>query len=206
MQFRGDASIIDDLNVYRGYEMRKPPLALLIVLAMLQCAAALAAGSLDEIVNYREYSPTFSSAGQPDAAQLGLVRAAGFERVVYIAYSDQEKSLANEDRVVKSLGMEYVHIPVEWGAPTASDFALFRAAMQSGDSKRTLLHCQVNYRASAFSFLYRVIVDGVPLAAAKADMNSVWTPNETWRDLIFDVLENHDLSPHCEGCDWSIQE
>lgn len=184
--------------------MRTLPLAVLVI-AMLQSAAALAAGKLDDIVNYREYSPTFASAGQPDAAQLERVRDAGFERVIYIAYSDQEKSLANEDRIVKSLGMEYVHIPVEWGAPTTGDYALFAAAMQNGNAK-TLLHCQVNYRASAFSFLYRVIVDGVPIAAAKADMNSVWTPNESWRELIFDVLEIHNRSPHCDGCDWSIEE
>lgn len=167
---------------------------------------ALAQNSVEEIVNFRQYSPTYASAGQPDVEQLAAVRDAGFERVIYVAYSDQERSLPNEDRVVKSLGMEYVQIPVEWDAPTTSDFALFAAAMQSAPKKKTLLHCQVNYRATAFSFLYRVIYDGVDLAAAKADMNTVWTPNETWRGLIFDVLAEHSLSPNCEGCDWSVGE
>lgn len=176
-----------------------------LLLVTIFLAEEASAGPGD-IVNFREYSPNFASAGQPDAEQLEAARDAGFERVIYIAYSDQERSLANEDRVVKSLGMEYVHIPVEWDAPTASDFALFAAAMQSGEGKKTLLHCQVNYRASAFSFLYRVINEGVPVAQAKADMNSVWTPNETWRALIFSVLENAGISPHCDGCDWSVGE
>ena len=184
-----------------------PLLPLLLVTSILAVLAARAsAEGPGDIVNFRQYSPTFASAGQPDAEQLALVRDAGFERVIYIAYSDQDKSLANEDRVVKSLGMEYIHIPVAWDAPTASDFALFAAAMQSGGVKRTLLHCQVNYRASAFSFLYRVIHEGVPVGVAKADMDTVWTPNETWRALIFAVLAQQGISPQCDGCDWSTGE
>ena len=182
-------------------------LSLLPLLLVTAVPAVIAsADESGEIVNFREYSPVFASAGQPNAEQLAQVREAGFERVIYIAYSDQENSLSNEDRVVKSLGMEYVHIPVEWNAPTASDFALFAAAMQSGGEKKTLLHCQVNYRASAFSFLYRVIYQDVPVAQAKADMNTVWTPNETWRALIFAVLAEQGISPQCDGCDWSTGE
>ena len=64
------------------------------------------------------------------------------------------------------------------------------------------MHCQANYRASAFAFLYRVIYQDVPMATAKADMNAIWEPNETWQALIFDVLEDNGMSPHCEGCAW----
>ena len=166
--------------------------------------ASAGAGELDEIFNYIEYSAEFASAGQPTAEQLQAVRDAGFERVAYIAFSDQSRSLANEDRLVKDLGMEYLHIPVDWEAPTASDFYLFAGAMQRSPGKKTLLHCQANYRASAFSFLYRVLYEGVPMATAKRDMDSVWTPNQTWRELIFAVLEENGVSPHCEGCVWPI--
>ena len=162
------------------------------------------AADVDEIVNLRAYSPTFSSAGQPTAEQLSLIRDAGFERVVYVAYSDQPKALVNEDRLVKELGMQYVHIPVEWEAPTADDYHMVAAALRGNASRKTLLHCQVNYRASAFSFLYRVLEEGVDIAEAKADMNTVWTPNETWRDLIFEVLESAGVSPECPDCDWTI--
>ena len=167
---------------------------------------AVAQTDVTDIVNYREYSPIFSSSGQPDEDALKAAQAAGFERVVYIAYSDHRNSLENEDRIAKNLGMEYVQIPVEWEAPTVSDFNLFAGAMELAPEKRTLLHCQVNYRASAFSMLYRVVYQDVPLAEAKADMNSVWTPNETWRDLIFAVLEANGVSPDCAGCDWSTED
>ena len=161
-----------------------------------------AADALTDIINYREYSPMLSSSGQPTADQLTAVSEAGFERVVFLAFSDHEASVANEDRIVKELGMEYAHIPVNWEAPTASDFYMFAGLMQRAPAKKTLVHCQVNFRASAFSFLYRVIVGDVPIDEAKDAMNTVWVPNENWRDLIFEVLEDNGISPQCETCLW----
>lgn len=174
-----------------------------VVAGTFLLSAQVCLAEVGDIVNYRAYSDTFSSAGQPTAEQLGALEADGFERIVYVAYSDHDGSLEGEDRIVKELGMEYVHIPVAWDAPTAADYALISAALDAGGERRTLLHCQVNYRASAFSFLYRVVELGEDMAAAKADMNAVWTPNDTWRALIFEVLAANDLSHECKGCDWS---
>jgi protein tyrosine phosphatase (PTP) superfamily phosphohydrolase (DUF442 family) len=165
--------------------------------------AANGAG-VSEIINYLEYSDSLSSAGQPDAAQLRALKEAGFERIVFLAFSDHDDSLANEDRIVKELDMDYVHIPVDWDAPTKSDFYLFAGGMKQEPDKKTLVHCQVNFRASAFSFLYRVLYENVPMDQAKDDMNSVWVPNASWRNLIFTILEENGRSPHCDGCLWNI--
>ncbi|MFK8014215.1 MAG: protein tyrosine phosphatase family protein [Gammaproteobacteria bacterium] len=172
----------------------------LLAAVLLLCHQAVAN---DDIINYFHYSPTFASSGQPTAEQLKRLRDDGLKRIVYIAYSDHERSLANEDRIAKRLGMEYIHIPVEWSAPTVSDFELFASVMQQDASKSTLLHCQMNFRATAFAMMYRVIHEDVPVAKAKAEMNAVWTPNETWTKLIFDVLQAANIDPHCDGCDWT---
>ena len=175
----------------------------LVVFALTTSLGSMAtADELSAISNYREYSALFSSSGQPTRKQFALLKNEGFERIVYIALSNSGKALADEDVIVKELGMDYVHIPVIWDKPTASDFYAFAGSMEHARDRRTLLHCQVNYRASAFSFLYRVLYEDVPVAQAKADMNSVWEPNDTWRDLIFEILEENDVSPHCDGCAW----
>ena len=171
------------------------------VLGLLASPATDAA--VNDIVNYRGYTETFASSGQPSEQQLQDAQAAGFERVVYIAFSDHRNSLPREDRIVKNLGLEYVQIPVIWDAPTHGDYEAFAAVMQRNPSKKTLLHCQVNYRASAFAFLYRVLHDGVGVADAKADMNAVWTPNDKWTQFVREVLSTHGISPDCEGCDWT---
>jgi protein tyrosine phosphatase (PTP) superfamily phosphohydrolase (DUF442 family) len=178
-------------------------ITILIVLSMV-CGAA--AADLSDIPNYLEYTETFSSAGQPNQDQIQDAWVDGFERVIYLAFSDHGTSLEHEDRIAKELGMEYVNIPVNWGSPTASDFSLFASVMQSKSKKKTLVHCQANYRASAFSLLYRVIYEDVPVAVAKKDMNSVWIPNDVWTRLILEVLAQHGISSECEDCDWTPQQ
>ena len=175
-------------------------------------AAALAApvfaveeppAALAEIVNFRQYSDVFSSAGQPTAEQFQAVADAGFERVVYIAFTNNQNALPDEDQIVKGLGMEYMQVPVDFNNPLPDEFYAFADSMRRNTDKKTLLHCQVNARATAFSFLYRVIYEDVPVAAAKADMNTVWQPNTVWRDFIFEVMAQNDKNPDCQGCDWT---
>ena len=182
--------------------MKKRNSAVLAGALILLSSLPIAAQSLDEILNYREYSPDFASAGQPTAEQIELVRDAGFERVVYIAFSTDRNAIANEDRLVRDLGMDYIHIPVVWDAPTAADYESFAAVMTREPDKKTLLHCQVNMRATAFAFLYRVLEQDVPVALAKADMNTVWEPNPAWQAMIFEVLEANGVSPDCDACEW----
>jgi hypothetical protein len=79
---------------------------------------------------------------------------------------------------------------------------MFAGLMGREPAGKTLVHCQVNFRASAFSFLYRVLFLDVSMDAAKEDLNSVWVPNETWREFIFAVLEAYGRSPDCDSCLW----
>ncbi len=157
----------------------------------------------DGIFNYVEYSPTFASSGQPTKEQLAELKETGFQRVVYIAFSDQERALPAEDRIVKELGLDYVHIPVDWKKPLEREYEAFARAMAVDPERKTLLHCQANFRASVFSMLYRVLERGVPLTQAKADMNEVWVPNQVWTDFARSVLSNNNVDPDCDGCDWT---
>ena len=179
---------------------------MLVTFLILSVSISVLAGDLAVIKNYREYSPAFASAGQPTRDQFGELKEAGVERVVYIAFANSKGAISDEDQVVKELGMDYAQVPVVWEAPTRADFEAFAAVMQSAPEKKTLLHCQANYRATAFAFLYRVIYRDVPLAEAKADMNTVWKPGGVWKELIFEVLEENGISPDCEGCDWSSND
>lgn len=168
--------------------MRFKSAVLSVLFTVLALSGNAQADSLDDIKNYLEYSPGFSSAGQPSRAQFELLKDAGFERVVYIAFANSKGAIPDEDQLVKELGMDYAQVPVIWDAPTKADFDAFAAVMQSAPDKKTLLHCQANYRASAFAFLYRVIYLDVPLAEAKADMNAIWEPDGAWKKLVDEVL------------------
>ncbi len=137
---------------------------------------------------------------------MGMLKEAGFERVIYIAFSNSRNAVGAEDAIIKELGMDYVHIPVIWNAPAKADFYAFADVMNRESDRKTLLHCQVNYRASAFAFLYRVLYQNISIAEAKADMNTIWQPNKTWTNFIFEILQENDVSPHCDGCSWVMEE
>lgn len=177
--------------------------ALVLTLPTSGFAVEEANPALAGIVNFRQYSDSFASAGQPTLEQFTTLKENGFERIVYIAFTNNPNALPDEDQVVKGLGMEYMQVPVDFNNPLPSDFYAFADSMRRNTDKKTLLHCQVNARATAFSFLYRVIYEGVPVAAAKTDMNTVWQPNPVWRDFIFAVLAENNISPDCEDCDWT---
>ena len=177
-----------------------------VVVVALTLSGSLLADRLGGIKNYREYSADFSSAGQPGRERFELLKSEGFERVVYIAFANSEGAISDEDQLVRELGMHYAQVPVIWDAPTKADFDTFAAVMQSAPEKKTLLHCQANYRATVFALLYRVLYLDVPLAKAKSDMNTIWKPDGVWRDLIFEVLQDNGFSPQCEGCDWSSDD
>jgi len=171
--------------------------------ALTSVASAQDGQNLNEILNYRQYTPLFSSAGQPSREQLPLIKEAGYDRVIYIAFNNGRTAIPDEDQIVKDLGMDYLHIAVDFNNPTIRDFDAFADAMQREPESKTFLHCQVNARATAFSFLYRVLYQGVDIAEAKADMNTVWQPNEVWRDFIFAVMDDRGMSAQCASCDWT---
>lgn len=181
------------------------PGAFALVLLFTAPAGASAA-QLSDISNYRQYNSKFASAGQPSAEQLALVARSGVKRVIYLAFSDNDSAIDSEDRVVKELGMQYVHIPVDFQQPTLEDFQLFVSIMQRDPDLDTLLHCQVNFRASTFSFLYRVVFLDVPTEKAKQDMDSVWQPNEVWYKFLRAVLNHYKIDHNCDGCDWGANE
>ena len=76
--------------------------------------------------------------------------------------------------------------------------ALVLAAALAGDALamsqssvagvNVLVHCQVNMRASAFVFLYRVIHEDAPVQEAAAKLTGVWIPDGVWKRFIDDTL------------------
>jgi protein tyrosine phosphatase (PTP) superfamily phosphohydrolase (DUF442 family) len=61
---------------------------------------------------------TLGTAGQPTAAQFDAVKDAGYEVVINLALGTTPRDLPNEPGIVAAHGIEYVHIPVVFDAPT----------------------------------------------------------------------------------------
>ena len=67
-------------------------LVFIAAMILLGAKAASAAGP-DTIINFREYSASLASSGQPTGSQFPALREAGFERVIFLAFTDHEESV-----------------------------------------------------------------------------------------------------------------
>ncbi len=146
---------------------------------------------LSEIYNFQFVGNGVGTSGQPTEQQFRAVREAGFDTVINLALPTSDNAIAHEGSVVTSLGMAYVHIPVDFKAPTAKDFRAFCRVMEAFDDRKVFVHCAANMRVSAFVFLYRVLRQRVPFVEAERDLHKIWQPDEIWNRFIQEQLRNH---------------
>jgi uncharacterized protein (TIGR01244 family) len=125
-----------------------------------------------------------TTSGQPSEAELFEIAALGVRCVINLGLHSHEKALPDETASVTSLGMQYVHIPVDFKNPTEGDFSKFCAVMKAADDAPVHVHCIANYRVSAFIFRWRRDVLGVDAGEARADLDRVWKPDAVWQAFI----------------------
>ncbi len=132
--------------------------------------------------NFQINSETMVSAGVPDNTHLEVLAKGCVNRVVDLIPGDRQA----ERQIAESLGMQYHNISVDWHNPTLADFERYTEIMNEAkdNGEVVLTHCKLNWRGSAFTYLYRVTQLNEDEATARADMEAIWTPNETWRDFI----------------------
>jgi uncharacterized protein (TIGR01244 family) len=147
--------------------------------------------AIRDIHNYRQAAPDLATSGQPREDQLTAIAAAGYDLVINLALHDDPRySLADEASLVQALGMEYIHIPVQFAGPTTHDLALFFEAMDRAKGRRIWVHCAANMRVTAFLGLYWRLREGWPEERAFALMRDVWQPGVVWSSFIAAQVAN----------------
>ena len=162
--------------------LRKLSLAALLVAS----APAFAADRPENFVEWRE---GLASSAQPTAAWLGQVKQNKYDVLINLAPPQSHGSIANEGGIVASKGVAYVNIPVDFMRPTAEDFRLFSEMMKAAAGRSVFVHCQANFRASSFVFLYRVIHEAAPAGEAWKKLQGVWVPEPQWKRFIEETLK-----------------
>ena len=144
-------------------------------------------------VNLVIVSDQIHTSGQPTEEQLkGLINA-GYVLVINLSPPQVFGSLQQEGGLVAQSGLKYVNIPVDWHNPMREDFKFFSDIMNLSQNKRILVHCQVNKRASLFTFLYRVIYQHDDPDEAYEKVTEVWSPDPHWLEFAKDVLARHKI-------------
>jgi len=144
--------------------------------------------------NVVEISNQLVTSGQPAAESLAGLKAQGFEAVIYLAPPTVPDAVRDEQLVVTRQGLTFINIPIQFDNPTEADFEMFSSVLSGLGTRKVLVHCQVNFRASSMVFLYRTIkLKEQPLAAYQA-LQKAWSPNGPWRRLIEGQLRKNGIS------------
>ena len=140
---------------------------------------------IGDIYNFFRVTHFLSTSGQPTEAQLSALAEEGYELIINLALHDDPRySLKDETSYVKSLGIEYIHIPVQFDKPLKSDLISFFDAMESNKNKKIHVHCAANMRVTAFLGLYFLIREGKTKEEAFEPMWQIWEPDSVWSSFI----------------------
>jgi protein tyrosine phosphatase (PTP) superfamily phosphohydrolase (DUF442 family) len=143
-----------------------------------------AEAKIDQIQAFLALSEQVGTAGQPTAEQFADIQVAGYQRVVNLALINSTDAIPEESEIVAKLGMDYVHIPVDWEEPTLADLSRFFAVMDDLAVTKVFVHCAKNMRVSVFMYLYRVIRQQTSTEKAGEDLHRIWIPIPPWQAFI----------------------
>jgi protein tyrosine phosphatase (PTP) superfamily phosphohydrolase (DUF442 family) len=148
---------------------------------------------MKDIYHYQSLNETLSSSGMPTAEQVREMAEAGVQVVINLAPHDVPNALPNEAELVNDMGMEYFNFPVIWRAPDSELLVRFMDTMDAHAEKKIHVHCEANYRASAFIMMYRVLRLGWNKSDAIPVMEKMWNPEDfpVWQTFIDDNLADH---------------
>jgi protein tyrosine phosphatase (PTP) superfamily phosphohydrolase (DUF442 family) len=146
---------------------------------------------LENIPNFLALSENVFTGGMPNEEQLANAAQRGVELVINLAPHEVSNALPNETELVTSLGMQYINIPVIWNTPTKDGLDRFMDVMEENKDKRILIHCQANFRATAFVALYRILRQGWNTDDAMEGMHQIWDTEDypIWKMFIEESLK-----------------
>jgi len=146
---------------------------------------------LTDIYNFLPLSESLFTGGMPKADQLIDAAKQGVKVVINLAPHDVPHALPDEAELVDSLGMQYINIPVNWNTPTKDGLNKFMDAMDEHEARKVLVHCEANFRASAFVSMYRILREGWKPDEALEVMHKIWDEDAypVWKMFIEDMLK-----------------
>jgi protein tyrosine phosphatase (PTP) superfamily phosphohydrolase (DUF442 family) len=145
---------------------------------------------MNKILNFIKINELISTSGQPKIEEFEFIAKEGFEVIINLALNSSSNAIENEDKIVSSLNMSYIHIPVDFENPRISDLKLFLNILQALGANKVWIHCAKNYRVSAFMYVYHKYILHTPFEEIDLSIFEKWQPSLVWQELMKVQLED----------------
>jgi uncharacterized protein (TIGR01244 family) len=165
-----------------------------LILACLFVGNAGAASDEFSAPNIVRINPKLITSGQPTAAALKSLKQQGIETVIYLVPSNTNGEVPEEAALLRQQGINYIHIPIPFGAPTEKHYMAFAEAMSKSANQHVLVHCEINLRGSSMTFLYRAIALKEDPQLAFESVAKVWSPRGAWKPFIDELLKKNGIA------------
>ena len=106
--------------------------------------------------NASEPIPGWVTGGQPSAAHVSALKAAGCQ-VIVDNRDPMEPRPFDEPATVRAAGMEYISMPIVHGAVTVVTMQQMHEALKKLEGKKALLHCSSGNRTAAGLLPYLIL-------------------------------------------------
>lgn len=136
------------------------------------------------VTNFIQINDNIATSGQPSKKQFQKIAEEGYEYVINLAVCHSEGRLDNEDKIVTDLGMNYLHLPVEFEEPTEQNLLDFIEILQAISHRKVWVHCIMNYRVSAFMYVYHKYILRTPFDDIDLSVLEEWGPSSTWQNIM----------------------
>jgi len=145
---------------------------------------------IQDIRNFLKLTEKLSTSGMPKPEEFKELSASGVKFVVNLATPKSEDWIRSESNLVADSGMKYLSIQVDWENPTQKNLLDFMDAMDVHKNEKIHVHCQANFRATAFVSLYQILRLGMKREDVFPNLHKIWNPDEypIWKKFIEDNL------------------
>lgn len=139
---------------------------------------------MQDVLNYIQINENIATSGQPTKEKFEQIAKENYEVVINLALHNASNAIENEDKVVTDLQMSYFHIPVDFENPKKEQATLFLNTLKALSNKKVWVHCAMNYRVTAFMYLYHKHILQTPFEQIDLSMFEQWSPDESWKNLM----------------------
>ncbi|MGB6329519.1 MAG: protein tyrosine phosphatase family protein [Halarcobacter sp.] len=144
---------------------------------------------MQEIINYIKINDNISSSGQPTKEQFEEIAKDNYEIIINLSSDNSENKLENEDEILSKLGLIYIHLPVDFLSPTKKNLKDFIEILSFFSEKKVWVHCIMNYRVSAFMYVYHKYILKTPFENINLEVFEKWSPDEKWQEIMKTSLD-----------------